>query len=157
MNLAEPIRHVGIKPGDKRNACGAAEPSRSDTRDGQTEHEGKGRDDPADAHTRRHVTNSLNDSLEHADLIFANCDKQGKSRADVKRTGKNAAPGDCARKSLARVFNFVAHDGCEFQADETEADDAERVQNKTGICRNPKIRGGYRSSEAKQNNDAKTD
>src|SRR5207302_67145 len=40
MNLAEPVRQVGIEAGDKGNAGRAAKPGRTDSGDGQTEHEG---------------------------------------------------------------------------------------------------------------------
>src|SRR2546430_5616756 len=157
MNLAEPIGQVGIEACDEGDARGAAEPGGADSGDGQTEHEGEGRDDPADAHTRGHVAHRLHDSLEDADLVFADRHQQGQSRAEVERTGKNAAPSNRAGKSFARVFNFVAHDGSKFEADEAETDHAEGVENEARIRGNAEIGGGDGSSEAEPNNDAKRD
>src|SRR5690349_1012650 len=122
MNPAKPLRHVRVEPGDKWNSRGAAKPSGTDSGDRQTQQKSEWRDDPANAHSSGHVTGSLDDALKHADLILADSHEQRQGRADVECAGENPAPGNRSRKSLSRIFNFVAHNGCEFQANEAEAD-----------------------------------
>src|SRR5205807_3352768 len=112
------------------------------------------RDDPTDAHARGHVADGLDDPLEHADLILANCNKQSQGCADVECAGKDAAPGDGPGKSLARVFNFVAHDGGELQTNEAEANHTERVQHKTRVRGNAKVGSSHGSSETKPDDSA---
>ena len=157
MNLAEPIGHVGIESSDKRDARGAAEPGGTDPGDRQAEHESEGRNDPADAHARGHATDSLYDALKNADLIFADRHEQGQRGADVKRSGKNAAPGDRSRKSFQWVLDFITHYRGELQANQAEADDAEGVQNKARVRGDAEVRSGDGSSEAKPNGDAEDD
>src|SRR5690349_8207732 len=154
MNLTEPLRQVGIESRDKWNARRAAEPGRSDSGDGQAEHESKRRGHPAETRARGHVTDRLNDSLKHADLIFSDRDEQGQRRAKVECAGENATPRNRSRKGLSRVFNFITHDRSKLQPDKAEANHAKRVQNKARIRGNAEIRGGHGSSEAEPDNDS---
>jgi len=102
------------------------------------------------------VTGRLNDALKHTDLILADSHEQRQGCTNVECARENPAPRNCSGQRLLRVFNFVAHDGCKFQTNEAEADDTERVQNKTRIRGNTEIRRGYGGSEAKPNKDAET-
>ncbi len=56
-----------------------------------------------------------------------------------------------------RLLDFVAHDGGEFETDETEADHAEGIQDEAGIWRDAKIRSGHRGAKARPDNDSQTD
>src|SRR5215469_4389083 len=109
MNLAEPVRHIGIEARYKRNARRATEPGGGNSCDGQTQHESKRGDDPAETHAGGHVAYCLDDALKNAYLILAYGDQQGEGRADVERARKNPSPHDCSGESLAGAFNFIAH------------------------------------------------
>src|SRR5882724_5800676 len=124
MNFTEPRGHVGVEASNEGDAGGAAHPGGADAGDGEAEHEGEGDGDPRKVDAGGHVSNSLHDALENVD-VFADRDEECDSRADVESAGEKSSPGDCAGKSTARILNFVAHDGGEFEADETEANYAE--------------------------------
>ena len=110
----------------------------------------------ADADAAGHVADGLHDSLKHVD-IFSDGNEQSKSCADVECAGKYAAPGDCAGKSAARILNFVAHDGGEFEADQAEADHSERIQDEARVCGDFEICRGDGGAEARPDHDAETD
>src|SRR5580704_5997766 len=126
MNLAEPRRHVRVESGDKRDAGAAANPGRSDACDGKAEHDGEGDRDERKAYALGHVSHGLDDTLKHVH-VFADGDEQRERGANVESASENASPGDCTRKSAARILYLIAHHRSEFEADKAEADDAEGV------------------------------
>src|SRR5260221_5141012 len=129
MDFAEPCGHVGIQARDKGNAGGTTEPGRADARDREAEEESKGRDDPGGVDAFGHCADGLNDALENADIVFADGDEEREGDTEIEGAGEKAAPGDGTGESLARVFDFVAHDGGELEAHEAEANDAERIED----------------------------
>src|SRR5271168_2579862 len=157
MHFAKPGGHVGIEPGDKRDAGGAAEPSGSNASDRKTQHDGEWRDDPSDSDAGGHMADGLNDALKNIDIAFADGDEQRQRRADVEQTGEDTAPGDGAGKSLLGIFDFVAHDGREFETDEAEADHAEGIQHEFRIVGNLKVGPGHGGAEAEPDDDAEAD
>ncbi len=94
---------------------------------------------PADSDSLRHVPYGLHDSLQHADLVFADRNQQGQRRADIEQSGKHSAPGDRARQGTSRILNLVSHDGSQFQTHQSETNHAKRVQHEPRIRRDPKV------------------
>ncbi len=156
MNLAEPRGHVGIEAGDERNAGGTAHPRGTYAGNGKAKHEGKGDGDPAEADTAGHVTDGLNYTLQHVD-IFSHGDEQGKSGAHVERAGKDSAQSDSTGEGAAGVLDFVAHDRREFEANQAEADDAERIQDETRVCGDFEIYRSDGGAKARPDHYAQTD
>src|SRR5262249_18162886 len=76
---------------------------------------------------------------------------------EIEHAGEQAAPGDGTRQSLARVLDFVAHDGSEFEADEAETNYAKGIENEAGIRRNLEIGGGDVGAEAEIEDGAESD
>src|SRR5256885_13848347 len=130
VDFAEPFGQVGIEAGDKRNACGAGKPSRGDSGDGDTEQEGKRRDEPASSDAHGHVTDRLHDTLQNADVLLADGEEQRKRRADIEKTGKHSTPRDGTGQIMRGIFNFVTHDRGKFQTYEAETNHPERVEHK---------------------------
>ncbi len=83
--------------------------------------------------------------------------RESEGRADVECAGKNSSPGHCTGQSSARILNFVAHDGGEFQSDEAEANHAEGIQNEFRVSRNFEISGSDGASEARPHNHTEAD
>src|SRR5258705_4889512 len=122
--------HVGIETGDEWNARGAAHPRRSNACNRKAEHDGERRDDPANTDFRRHLADSLYDSLKHTDVILADRDQKRQRCADIQNPGNKASPSDRARQSLLRITNLVSHHRRKFQSNQAEANYAKRVQDK---------------------------
>ena len=99
------------------------------------------------------MADGLHDALENVDLIFADSHEQGQRRAHVERAGEKAAQGDGSRKRSSRVFDFVAHDGGELEANKAKTDDTEGVQNEARVRWNPEVRRSQGSAEAQPDND----
>ena len=68
-----------------------------------------------------------------------------------------AAPGNCAGKSARGVADFVAHHRGEFEADQTEADDAERIENEARVGGNFEVGSSDGGTEARPDHYAQAD
>ena len=73
------------------------------------------------------MTYGLHDALQHADVLLANRDQQRQRGPDIQRAGEHSAPGHGNRQIFRGIFNFIAHHGGQFQADQPEADYAEGI------------------------------
>src|SRR5262249_38304321 len=58
---------------------------------------------------------------------------------------------------LARIFDFIAHDGREFESHKAETDHAERIKNEARVGWNGEISGGDTHTEAKANDNPEAD
>src|SRR5712671_759364 len=157
MHFAQPGRHVGVEAGNEGNAGRTGEPGGTDSGGGDAEEERERSNNPACVYPAGHVTYSLHDALQDADVLLADRDQQGKRCADIEKTGKNAAPGDCAGKNFSRIFDFVTHYGGQLETYKTEADHTKGVQHEARISRNLKIGRGDGGSEAKPHNGPEAD
>src|ERR1700733_15869162 len=157
MDFAEPGGHVGIEASDEWDARGAGEPGRADSGDAEAEEQRERGNDPRCVDPRSHAADRLHDALQDADVALADSDQKREGCADVKESREDAAPCDRAGQNFLRIFNFVAHDGGEFEADGSEADYAEGIQDEARIRGNVKVGSGDVSAEAKINDGALTD
>src|ERR1019366_445703 len=156
MNLAEPGGHVGIEAGDEGNAGGAAHPGGTDAGDGEAEHERERHRNPGGSDAAGHVADGLHDSLKHVDVL-ADGDQERERGTDIESAGKDSAPGYRAGKRAAGILDFVSHDGGEFKADQTEADDAEGIENEARVGGNPEVGGSDGGAETRPDHCAETD
>src|SRR6266403_3227075 len=152
MHFAEPGRHVGVEASNEGNAGRTGEPGGTDSSNRNAEQERERSNNPACVNPAGHVTYGLHDALQDADVLLTDCDQQGKGGADIEKTGKNAAPGDCAGKNFSRIFDFIAHYGGQLETYKTEADHTKGVQHEAWIGRNLKIGRSDGGSEAKPHN-----
>src|SRR5260370_11102211 len=102
VQLAQTLRQVKIEACDERNSRGTGKPSRGDPRNGNTQHEGKGGNDPGHFDLLGHVTDPLNDALQDADILLADGQKQRQSCPEIQRTREKASPSNGARKRSPR-------------------------------------------------------
>src|ERR1019366_8923105 len=72
----------------------------------------------------------------------------------VESAGEQSSPGDGSGESAAGVLDFVAHDGSEFQTDQAEADNSERIENEARIRGNLEVGCGDASTKARPDDDA---
>ena len=93
------------------------------------------------------MADRLNDSLKHVD-VFADGDEEGERGANIECAGEDSAPSHRTGKGARRIFDFVAHNGSEFEAHQAKADHAEGIDNKARVGRNLEICDGDRSTKA---------
>ncbi len=103
------------------------------------------------------LPDGLDDALKDADVALADGDEERERRADIEKSGEHAAPRDGAGKNFLGVFDFVAHDGGEFEPDQAEANYAEGVQDEARVRRNVKVGGGDVGAEAEIDDGAESD
>src|SRR5229473_2156978 len=156
VQLAQTLRQVKIEACDERNSRGTGKPSRGDPRNGNTQHEGKGGNDPGHFDLLGHVTDPLNDALQDADILLADGQKQRQSCPEIQRTREKASPSNGARKRSPRFLNLVTHNGTQFEPDQPKADDTKR-SDQANVARNTEIGCGHRGAKTKEhdNPDAK--
>ena len=157
VDFAEPRGHVRIQAGDERNARRAAHPSRANPRDRETQHDREWSDNPRHANSAGHMADRLHNALQYADVVLADRDQQRQRRSNIKQPGNHAAPRHRARQRFPRFADFVAHHRSQFKSDQAKANHAERIQNKPGIRRNPKISRRHRRPKARQDRKSQTD
>src|SRR5271165_4731204 len=124
MQLAQRAGEVRVQPGNERDPGGAGEPGRGDSGDRDGQHEGEGGDEPRESYFVRHTANRLRNALQSGDFGAGNGDQQGARASDVQDAGDHASPRDREWNGLARILYLIAHDGCQFEAYQREANDS---------------------------------
>ena len=157
MNPPQPLRQIRIQPSHKRNPRRPRQPSRPNPRNRNAKHQSKRRHNPSHANPPSHMPNSLHNPLQNADLVLTNRNQKRQSRQNIKNARQNPAPSHRPRQILLRLANLIAHHRSQFQPHQPKTNHPKRIQNKSRISRNPKIRSSNRGSKPQPHHNPKPD
>src|SRR5580692_800105 len=102
------------------------------------------------------MTNGLDNALQHIDIL-SHRDEQSERRSHIKNSGEDASPSHRTRQGAARILDLISHDRGEFEANQTEADDTEGIQDKARVRWDFEICRSDGGTKPRPHHHAKTD